>query len=120
MTDQYEKVMDLWKAGKFFDSISYFSQWMSEGLLGQEEIENFYRNLAEFWGFIEVECQNNVEVLFSLYEMIKKERDWDDAALCRKLRISQKAIEDIKNRRKPRSDAVGLKMLYELFPQMAV
>jgi hypothetical protein len=34
--------------------------------------------------------------------------------------ISQKAIEDIKNRRKPRSEAVGLKMLYELFPQMAV
>jgi hypothetical protein len=47
-------------------------------------------------------------------------RDWDDAALCKKLKIGQKAIEDIKSRRRPGSESVGLKMLYELFPQMAV
>jgi hypothetical protein len=29
-------------------------------------------------------------------------------------------IESIKNRRKPRAEGVGLKMLYELFSQMAV
>ena len=52
--------------------------------------------------------------------MLKKVRDWDDERLCRKLRISDKAIEAIKNRHKPGPEAVGLKMLYELFPQVAV
>jgi len=50
MTDQIEKIMELWKARKFSDAISYFSQWMSEGLLGQEEIENFNRDLAKNFG----------------------------------------------------------------------
>ena len=67
-----------------------------------------------------MEYEENTEVLFSLYEMLKKARNSDDDELCRKLRISQKAIEDIKNRRKPRSEGLGLKMLYELFPGMAV
>jgi len=35
----------------------------------------------------------------------------------KELRISEKAIEDIKRRRRPRSKKVGLKMLYELFPK---
>jgi hypothetical protein len=52
--------------------------------------------------------------------MVKKARNWDDEMLCKELRISKKAIEDIKSHRKPKSKAVGLRMLYELFPQMAV
>jgi hypothetical protein len=120
MTTHYEEIMELWKARKFSDAISYFSHWMSEGLLGQKEIENFNLNLSKFWELVEVECEENAEVMFSLYEMLKNVRNWDDETLCRELRISEKAIEDIKNRHKPRSEAVGLKMLYELFPQMAV
>ncbi len=69
---------------------------------------------------IEAECEENPEVMFSLYEMLKKARNWDDETLCNKLRISKKSIQDLKNRHKPRSEGVGLKMLYELFPQMAV
>ena len=120
MTVYYEEIMELWKAGKFFGGISYFGQCLSKGLLLQEEIENLSRNLSEFWELVEVECEENAEVLFNLYEMLKKARNWDDETLCKKLKISDKAIEDIKNRHKPRSKAVGLKMLYELFPQMAV
>ncbi len=120
MTAYYEELMGLWKAGKFFNAIRYFSDWMSKGLVSEEENKSFGKELAEFWGLVEGECQKNVEVLFSLYEMLKKARNWDDATLCRKLRISWKTIEDIKSRRRPRSDGVGLKMLYELFPQMAV
>jgi hypothetical protein len=120
MTDQYEKIMELWKEGKFFDAIGYFSQWISKGLLNEEEIERFNKNLSKFWDLVEVECEENPEVLFSLYEMLKTARDWDDAALCRKLKISAEAIQDIKNRHRPRSEGVGLKMLYELFPGMAV
>jgi len=52
--------------------------------------------------------------------MLKKDRNWDDEALCKKLRINGRAIEDIKNRHKPRAEGVGLKMLYELFRHMAV
>jgi hypothetical protein len=52
--------------------------------------------------------------------MLKRARNWDDETLCAKLKISEKAIEDIKNRHNPSSEAVGVKILYELFPQMAV
>ena len=52
--------------------------------------------------------------------MVKKARNWDDETLCAKLRIGDKAVEDIKNRHRPKYEGVGLRMLYELFPQMAV
>ena len=120
MTVYYEKIIELWKAAKFFDAISHFSQWLAEGLLSQEEIETLNKNLVKFWELVEVQCEENPEVLFNLYEMLKGARNWDDGTLCEKLKISGKAIEDIKNRHKPSSEAVGLKMLYELFPQMAV
>jgi hypothetical protein len=120
MTAYYEEIMELWKAGKFSDAIRYFSQWMSKGLLGQKEIENFNRNLAEFWELVDLESQKNTEVLFILYEMVKKARNWDDETLCKELEISNKTIKSIKNRHKPRAEGVGLKMLYELFRHMAV
>ena len=120
MTGHYEEIMELWKARKFFDAISYFCQWIPKGLVSQEEIENFSRNLAKFWELVEVECEENAEVMFSLYEMLKRARNWDDKTLCKELRISEKAIQDIKGRRRPGCKAVGLKMLYELFPKMAV
>jgi hypothetical protein len=120
MTAYYEEIMELWKARKFSDAISYFSQWMPRGLLCQEEIENFNRDLGTFWELVEVDCEENVEVLFNRYEMLKKARNWNDETLHKELRISKKAIENIKRRRRPRSKTVGLKMLYELFPQMAV
>lgn len=120
MTAHYEEIMELWRAGNFFDAISYFAQWVQEGLLSKEEIENFNRNLVKFWELVEVECEENAEVLFNLYEVLKKARNWDDKTLCKELRISGEALEDIKKRHKPRPEGVGLKMLYELFPQMAV
>ena len=120
MTVYYEEIMELWKAEKFFDAIRYFGQWMSKGLYSQGEIENLNKNLATFWELIELQCEENVEVMFSLYKVLKKARNWDDETLCKKLRISQKAIEDIKDNRKPRSKIAGTRMLYELFPQMAV
>ena len=120
MTVYYEEIMELWKVRKFFDAISYFGQWMSKGLLTQEEIGNLSKTLPKFWELIEVECEENVKVMFNLYEMLKKARNWDDETFCRKLKISGKAIEDIQRHRRPRSKAVGLRMLYELFPQMAV
>jgi hypothetical protein len=120
MTIYYEKIMELWKAGNFFDAIGYFGQWIPGGLLSQEEIGTLSKNLIEFWELVEVECEENAEVIFNLYGTLKKARNWDDETLCRRLKISDKAIQDIKNRHKPSSGAVGLKMLYELFPQMAV
>jgi hypothetical protein len=78
------------------------------------------KNLSKFWELVEVECEENAEVMFNLYEMLKKVRNWDDKTLCKELRISEKAIEEIKSRHKPRSEGLGLRMLYELFPQMAV
>ena len=120
MTTCYEEFMELWKAGKFFDAIKCFGQRIRERSLSQEEIESFNRNLAKFWELIEVECEENAEVLFSLYQTLKSTRHWDDETLRKELRISGEVIEDIKNRHKPRSQGVGLKMLYELFPQMGV
>jgi hypothetical protein len=120
MSAYYEEILELWKAGKFLDAISCFGQWIPEGLVSQEEIESFNKNLVKFWELVEVECEENAEVMFNLYDMLKKARNWDDETLCKELKISDKAIEDIKNRHKPRSERVGLKMLYELFPQMAV
>ena len=120
MTAYYEEIMELWKEGKFSDAIGYFDQWISKGLLSEQEMESFNKNLSKFWEFIEVECEENAEVIFNLYEMLKKVRNWDDETLCKELRISEKAIEEIKNRHKPRPEGLGLRMLYELFPQMAV
>jgi len=120
MNGRYEKIMELWEAKKFSDAISHFGQWMSEDLLSPEEIQSFNRYLADFWELVELESQKNAEVLFILYEMVKKARNWDDETMCRKLEISKKTIESIKHRRKPRAEGVGLKMLYELFPGMAV
>ena len=68
----------------------------------------------------EKECEENADIRLNLYKILKKARNWDDETLQKKLRISEKAIEDIKSHRRPRSKAVGLRMLYELFPQMAV
>ncbi len=120
MTFYYEEIMGLWKKGKFFEAISYFSQLISENLLNEVEMENLNRNLYKFWGLVEVECEENIGVMFNLYKMLKKARNWDDETLCKELGISGKAIEEIKNRHNPRSEGLGLKMLYELFPQMAV
>ena len=120
MTVYYEEIMELWQAGKFFEAISYSNQLMSENLLNEKEIWNFSKNLSKFWELVEVECEENVEVMFNLYKMLKKARNWDDETLCKELGISGKAIEEIKNRHNPRSEGLGLRMLYELFPQMAV
>ena len=120
MTFYYEEIMGLWKKGKFSEAISYFSQLISESLLNEGEIENLNKNLSTFWELVEVECEENAEVMFNLYKMLKKARKWDDETLCKKLTISKKAIEEIKSHHNPRSEGLGLKMLYELFPQMAV
>ena len=120
MAVSYEEIMDLWKAGKFFGAIECFGQRMRDRSLSQGEIESFNKNLSKFWELVEVECEKNAEVIFNLYEILKKTRNWDDETLCKKLKITDKTIEDIKSRHKPGSEAVGLKMLYELFPQMAV
>ncbi len=111
MTVYYEELMELWQAKRFFEAISYFCESMAEGLLNQEETESFNKNLLNFWELVEAECEENAEFMFSLYEMLKRARNWDDERLCKELRISEKAIGDIKNRRNPRSEAVGLKML---------
>ena len=89
-------------------------------MLTQEEIGNLSKQLPKCWELLEEQCEENGEVIFRLYEMLKKARNWDDETLCKELGISEIAIEDIKSHRRPRAKAVGLKMLYELFPQMAV
>jgi len=52
----YEEITELWKAGKFFAAISYFGQWISKGLLSQEEIENLDKSLVKFRELVEREC----------------------------------------------------------------
>ncbi len=116
----YDEVVELWRAGKFFDAISHFSDWLSKGLLSEKETENFRKDLSRFWKLLEIECQENPIVIFNLYQMLRKKRGWDDKTLCQKLRISRKAIEEIKSGNRPSSTAVGFRMLYELFPQMAI
>ncbi len=120
MTAYYEEIMELWKAGKIFESIRHFSQWLSKGLLSEKETEIFKKDLSRFWKLLEIECEENPAVMFNLYQMLRKERKWDDETLCKELRISRKAIEEIKSGNRPSSTAVGFRMLYELFPQMAV
>ena len=52
--------------------------------------------------------------------MLRKARNWDNETLCKELKIRGEALEDVKNHHKLGSETVGLKMLYELFPRMAV
>ena len=51
MTVYYEEIMELWKAEKFFEAIGHFSQWLLKGLLSNEEIENFSKNISLQAGF---------------------------------------------------------------------
>lgn len=105
--------MESWKAGKFTEAIGEFNQCMAEGLVGREEI-------LEFWKLVEVECEENAGVMINLYAKMKKVRGWSDETLGRELRISRDALQDVKSGRRPESEGVGLKMLYELFPHIAV
>jgi hypothetical protein len=91
MTAHYKEIMELWRAGKFFDAIRYFSQWMPEGLVSEEESKSFKKELARFWELVEIECEENAEVMFSLYKMLRKARNWDDEALCKRLRITNQS-----------------------------
>ena len=120
MTAYYEEIMELWQEKKFFDAISYFCKWVAEGLFNEERTESFSENALKFWKLVETECEENPALMFNLYEVVKKARHWDDKTLCKELRISHEAIGDIKKRHKPRVEGLGLRMLYELFPQMAV
>ena len=120
MSTYYDEIMELWTVGKFFDAISHFNDWLSKGLMIMDETENFRKDLSSFWKLLEIECEENPAVMFNLYQMLIKKRKWDDKTLCQKLRISKRAIEEIKSGNRPSSTGVGFRMLYELFPQMAV
>jgi hypothetical protein len=61
MTAYYEEIMELWKAGEFFDAIRYSCRWIPEGLISEEEGRSFNKELARFWEFVEVECGENVK-----------------------------------------------------------
>jgi len=117
MVADYEQ---LWKAGNFFDAIKCFVHFAQESSFTPEKITDLNVDLLKFWMLVKLECETNAEVIFSLYEMLKKERNWDDETLCKELRIAAEDTEDIRNRHKPRSETAGLKILYELFPQMSV
>lgn len=106
MPPYQEEILESWKAGRFFEAISYFFESMAEGLFNQEKTESFNKNLLIFWKLVEGECEENPEVVFALYEMVKKARNWDDKTLCKKLRINEKDIQDIKNRHKLSSEGV--------------
>ncbi len=120
MTVYFAEIMELWKARKFFNAISHFSDWLSKGLLVEGETEIFKKDLSRLWKLLEIECEENPAVMFNLYQMLIKKRKWNDETLCKKLRISRKAIEEIKSGNRPSSTAVGFRMLYELFPQIAI
>ncbi len=102
------------------DLLEWISDTQKEGSPGQEEIEDLKEKLPEYWGLVEAECEENAEVMFNLYQTLRKARNWSDETLCNELRIDGKALEDIRNLRKPESEGVGLKLLYELFPHMAI
>ena len=109
----YKDITDLWKARRFLEAIDLFNQKILEDSFTGEEV-------AQFWGLIEAECERNPEVIFRLYQMLKESRNWDDRTLCEELRITGNALDDMKNGWDTRSEGVGLKILYQLFPQMAV
>ena len=68
MTAHYDKIMELWKVGKFSDAIRFFCHWMPEGSVSEEESKSFNKELVKFWELVEVECEENAEVVFTLYE----------------------------------------------------
>ena len=114
MSAYYEKLIDLWKAGKIKEAISYFEKWKIEGLLNKEEIEELEKKIPDWIENLEGELEDNPDIIFKLYVQLKNMRGWDDETLCKELGISKKSIEAIKNGRLPRSKKVGGKIAYEL------
>lgn len=120
MTAGDERITELWNAGKFSHAITSFCHLIQNSWFNYEKNGELKKKLSTFCKLVETECEQNPEVIFNIYGTLKKIRNWDDETLCNELRIGAEEIEDIKSRRRPSSEGVGLKMLYGLFPQMAV
>ena len=58
---------------------------------------------------IEAEYEENPAVIFNLYEMVKKTRNWDDETLCKERRISEGGLEEMKVGHKPKVEGLGLR-----------
>lgn len=112
MISYYDKLIEYWRAGKVWDACKYFGQWKKEGLISEEEIEKLNKRIPELGELMIQEFQENPNALLGLYETLKKEREWDDEMVCKKLKINKKNIEDIQNLRL-RSKTVAKKILLE-------
>jgi hypothetical protein len=121
MSAYYEKLIDLWEAGKIEEASSYFEKWKAEALIGREETEELEKKIPDWGERFEGELEDNPDRMFRVYVQLKNMRGWDDETLCKKFGISKKSIEDTKNHRRPRSKKVGHKIAYELIrPLLAI
>jgi hypothetical protein len=113
MLSSYDKIIDLWKAGKMWDAHEYFEKCKKGNLLSQEEIERLDKLIPDWVEIIIEEFLANPKGTYNLYKILRKVNGWDDETLCKELNISKKSLEDIQNF-KLRSGAVIQKLLIRL------
>jgi len=108
----YEKLLDYWMAGKFEEANKYFDDCKKEGLLSQEQIEEWNKMSPDKYDRFEETLEKKPGLLFELYCKIKNKRNWDNDKLCEYLKISKEDIDDIKSL-KPISTKIRNKIVEE-------
>ena len=114
MLSYYEKLLEYWKAGNTLKAYTYFEQWREERLLTPKEIETLEKIMPTLGQCLLTESKDNPQVIFELYELLKKKKQWDDKTLSEKLKISMGDIRCIRNQKKPKSKMAGQKIALEL------
>jgi hypothetical protein len=98
MLAYYEKLVEYWKTGKVVELYIYFNEWKAEGLLDQEEIEKLEKIVPELFKLLYQQCLENPNILYGIYDAVKKGRGWDDKTFCKITGVSQEDLFGIKNR----------------------
>lgn len=110
----YNILIDYWKAGKVNEALKYFNEWKKAGLLSQEEVEELKQKLPEVDELLIQAIDEEPEVTYIFYRLLKEKNGWDDRKLCENLNISEKDAEKIKLRL-PISKKIRYKIVIEYF-----
>jgi hypothetical protein len=116
MSIYYEKLIDLYEAGKIQEVIACFEKWKAEGRLSREEIRQLNNMTPSWLEHLEGNLDfNNSEIILRFYYELKEMKRCSDEALCKEYGISKENLKDIKQGRRLKSKKIGDKIARELF-----
>lgn len=116
MSVYYEKLIDLYEAGKIPELIACSEKWEKEERLREEEMIVLKRIMPSWLANLEGDLDfNNPEIIFIFYHYLREMKRRTDEKLCKEFAFGKENIEDIKHRRRIRSKKTGAKIAREFF-----